>query len=169
MDEPSLRSLIRFLEQYLSSLESWLYFWTWLVVIGCACELLFVIHAYRDDRKVWYRARTCGLISLPEKPSFFVLILEVLSVALVVVGISGELSIDRKSGSIQTQLRSANASLILLLEQGAGEAKASADEAARASGKAVVSADTAGKKAGKVEQTVDLIGKQASALEKQGQ
>jgi hypothetical protein len=60
-----------------------------------------------------------------------VLILEVTSVALVVIGIAGELFVDWKSDDLQTRLRDANGSLVLKLEQSAGEAKESAKTAAK--------------------------------------
>jgi hypothetical protein len=59
-----------------------------------------------------------------------VLVLEVTSVALVVIGIAGELFVDWKSDDLQTRLRDANGSLVLKLEQSAGEAKDSAKAAA---------------------------------------
>jgi hypothetical protein len=132
MDEPALRSLISSLDQHLATLGGWLYFWTVMVIVGCAGELIFVVYAYLDDRRVWFHARSTGSVAPPEKPSILVLILEVLSVALVVVGIAGELYIDWQSGDLQTQLRDANGKLILLLEQEAGDAKKSALGAADA-------------------------------------
>ena len=69
------------------------------------------------------------------------------SVALVVVGISGELYIDWESGDLQTQLRSANGSLVLLLEKEAGAAKDSADAAATSADRANAAAKDAQGKA----------------------
>jgi hypothetical protein len=136
MNEAALRLLISDLEHRLSSLDGWLHFWTILVILGCAGELYFVVHEYREDHKIWFNAKTRGL-KLPEKPSFKTLICEVLSVAFVVIGISGELDVDRKSGDLQLQLREANGSLFLLLEKEAGDAKDSAKSAAEQADKAM--------------------------------
>jgi hypothetical protein len=162
MDETALRLLISGLDQHLSSLEGWLHFWTLVVIIGCAGEMYFVLHAYLGDRKNWFNAKTRGFIAPPEKPSGLVLILEILSIALVVVGISGELYIDRESGDLQTQLRVANGKLTLLLEREAGDAKHSAEGAAVASAiaqksanDAVTSASTALKTVGTIKGEVD--------------
>ncbi len=130
MDESALKELIASLGDQLSSIGWWMYFWTALVIAGCAGELFFVIHAYLEERKAWFKAKTRGAIAFPEKPSLWGLILEVTSVALVVVGIAGELFVDWKSDDLQTRLRSANGSLVLKLEKSAGEAKDSAKAAA---------------------------------------
>jgi hypothetical protein len=139
MDETALRSSITGFEQQLSSLEWKLYAWTLLVIVGCAGELYFVLRTYLEDKALWRRSRNRGAIQFPEKPPVLVLIFELLSVAFVVFGISGELQVDRKSGDIQTKLRDANSELVLLLEgqtlsasKAAGDAKGSADGAAEA-------------------------------------
>jgi hypothetical protein len=108
-----------------------------MVILGCAGELVFVIFEYLDDRRVWYKARTRGFITFPERPPLIVLILELLSVAFVVVGIAGELNVDFRSGRLETQRNDANGKLILLLDQKAGAAEVSAERASRASDDAV--------------------------------
>jgi hypothetical protein len=158
MDEPALRSLISSLEQQLGTFEWWLYFWTVLVIVGCAGELFFVFHEYLDERKTWFSARTLGSLALPEKPSGLVFILEVLSVALVVVGIAGELYIDWKSGDLQTQLRNANGSLILLLEKESGDAVTNAKLAK-------ATADAVGREAQEAESKIESVSKRASDLD----
>lgn len=172
MNESALRSLIGGLEQQLSRLEWWLYAWTVLVIVGCAGELYFVQHAYLDERRLWKRARTLGGVA-PKKPSALVLIFEILSVAAVVVGISGELQVDRKSGDIQTQLRDANSQLVLLLEKETGAAKDSAEAAAKAagiakeaSGNAVVTSSNAKVAAGNALDLANSAHKEADSLEK---
>jgi hypothetical protein len=165
MDETALRLSISGFEQQLSSLEWWLYAWTLLVIVGCAGELYFVLHVYQEDKILWHRARTRGAVAPPEKPSAFVLIFELLSVAFVVVGISGELQIDRKSGEVQTKLRDANSQLVLLLEREAGAAKDSAKKAAAAAGTAKSSADSALLAAGDAQKKVATVGKEADTIE----
>jgi hypothetical protein len=97
-----------------------------MVILGCAGELISVIHDHRDDLKLWRKARTRGGISLPEKPSGKFLIFELVSVAAVVIGIAGELNIDFKAGRLEGKLRDANSRLVRLLGQEAGDAKLSA-------------------------------------------
>jgi hypothetical protein len=60
------------------------------------------------------------------------LILELLSVAAVVVGIAGELNVDFKAGRLESNLREANSQLMLVLGREAGSAKSSAEGAAKA-------------------------------------
>lgn len=135
-----------------------------MVIAGCAGELVFVIHEYLDARKDWYKARTRRFVAPPEKPSSLVLILELLSVAFVVVGIAGELYIDRVSGRLETQLRDANGKLVLLLEQKAGDAKTSAIAAAGAAERAKKAADGAKIKADAVGVEADAVGLKVSAV-----
>lgn len=143
MDESALRSLIASLDKQGGGLHWWLHFWTWMVIIGCAGELIFVIHDHLDDRRLWYKARTNGFIAFPERPSLSVLALELLSVAFVVVGIAGELNVDFKSGRLETQLRDANTKLVLLLEGKANDAETAARGAASAAGQAEASSGRA--------------------------
>jgi hypothetical protein len=179
MDESALKELIASLGNQLSLLGWWMYFWTAMVILGCAGELFFVIHAYLDERKIWLETKARGAIGLPEKPSLWVLILEVTSVALVVVGIAGELFVDWKSDDLQTRLRDANGSLVLKLEKSAGEAKDSAKAAAidattakvasagavTASGTALNLAKGAHKEADSFEADIVLAKKQAAEAE----
>jgi hypothetical protein len=160
MDESTLRSQIDILSGQLSSLEGWMYFWTALVILGCAGELFFVIHAYLDERRIWFIAKLRVAVSLPDKPSFKELILEVLSVAVVVAGIAGELYIDWKSSDLQTQLRNANGNLVLLLEREAGSAASSAERANTA-------VDAAQTKVGALAQEADAVSHRTILLEKQ--
>ena len=141
MDEASLRSLISSLYGRLSSLESWSHFWTAIVILGCALEAIFVIREYWKDRNEWVEAQNTGIVAPPSKPSVAWLICEFLGVLFVVTGISGELSIDRKVGEVQTRLRDANEKLVLIFEQKAGDAVLSANGAA---GDAKLAKDSAG-------------------------
>jgi len=131
MDESALKALISLLGDHLSSLGLWMYAWTAFVIVGCAGELFFVIHAYLDERRLWLQARTRGSIAFPEKPSLRMLILEVTSVALVVAGIAGELYVDWRADDLQTRLRDANARLVALYNDKAS----AADERSKQLGK----------------------------------
>jgi hypothetical protein len=163
MDESALRTLIASLYAQIEPLHFWLHVWTVVVIVGCAGELLFVIYEYRDDRGIWYKARSRGFIAFPEKPPTIVLILELLSVAAVVIGIAGELNIDFKAGRLETKLRDANSQLISLLGRKAEDAKLSAEAASSASVTAKKSAEAAGGAASIAQE--EASGAEASAVE----
>jgi len=172
MDESTLNSLIHNLETSRSSLDWWLGFWTCLVVIGVAFELIAVIGEYLADRKLWTTARTRAVLSNPEKPSISRLIFDLLGVVLVVAGVAGELFVQAKVATNETDLRNANGRLVLLLEQEAGDAKHSATGASEAAKQAKGAAagaegkaEVVGKKADKAEKTVEAVGKKASVIE----
>lgn len=132
MDEPALRSLIECLEISRAVLDHWLLFWTWLVVIGVAFELVLVIWEYVDGKRIWHLSRTRGAMPIPERPSRVKLIFEVFCIVLVAFGVAGELYINARSSQNETKLRDANGKLVLLLGQEAGNAKQSAQDAAKA-------------------------------------
>src|ERR1017187_10380000 len=108
----TLRSSIKDLESSSSSLESLLYFFVALVVIGVVLEVGFVIWEYSEEREEYQR----GTIRSPQKPSVWKLSFELLGALLVAIGVAGELGVDVKSGTIQTELRTKNGELIQLLE-----------------------------------------------------
>ena len=113
-----LRSSIRANESFSSSLESWLYFWVSLVVLGVAIEIVLVVLEYREELEDFHR----GTIHSPEKPKKLKFGVEFFAAALVVIGVAGELVIDVRVGSLQTGLRAKNEELIQLLEGAAGDA-----------------------------------------------
>jgi hypothetical protein len=114
----ALRSAIKTLESRSNSLESWLYFWVLLVVVGVAVEVILVVLEYRERLEDFHR----GTIHSPEKPKKLKFGVETLAAILVVSGVAGELVIDIRAGKIQTDLRNKNANLIQLLEGAAGAA-----------------------------------------------
>jgi hypothetical protein len=164
MDESSLRALIACLEKQIDSLHGLLHLWTILVIFGCAGELCFVIHEYLDDRTVWYKARTRGFIAIPERPHLFLLILELASVAAVVIGISGELNVDFKSSRLETQLRDENTKLIFLLEGRANDAEVAAKNAKSDASVAKQLADTAGSAADRAQNKVREVAAKADDM-----
>ena len=131
-----LRISIKALEGRSDSLESWLYFWVLLVVVGVAIEVILVILAHREGLEEFHK----GTIHSPEKPSRLKFGFELFAATLVVIGVAGELVIDLRVGKIQTELRARNEALGQVLEGVATdalkEAAASAKEAARQLAKA---------------------------------
>lgn len=119
-----LRSSISAIESLSSSLESWLYFWVSLVVLGVAIEIAVVVLDYREELEDFHR----GTIRSPEKPRRLKFGVEFFAATLVVIGVAGELAIDVRAGTLQTKLRSKNEELIQLLEGAAGKALSDAVE-----------------------------------------
>lgn len=145
MDESALKILLDNLEMSRSSLHGWLHFWTFLVVVGVALEVVFVVWEYAEDIHDFRR----GIVHPPEKPSVLLLVLGLLGAGLVAVGVAGELYIDVQAGKVETGIRKANEPRISLLTKEAGDAKKSADGAALAASSANSSALAAGVEAGK--------------------
>jgi hypothetical protein len=73
-----------------------------------ACELVFVIWDHLEDKSEWRTSVTHATIPFPLRPSRIKLIVEMLSVALVVAGVVGELRIDAMLGRLETDIQDAN-------------------------------------------------------------
>jgi hypothetical protein len=129
MDDSALKALLTGFDAHRLRLEGWLEFWTWLVVIGVACEIVFIVWSHKDEHREWFTARTHGAVPFPSKPSRLRLIFEILSVALVVAGVSGELVIGSRLGKLETSIRDINEKRVLHLQQEAGNAAQSAQKA----------------------------------------
>jgi hypothetical protein len=84
-----------------------------------------VIKEYCHDREAWWKARTQARIEAPGKPSNAWLAFDLAGVALVVIGIGGELYIEAKVAENETNLRDANAKLVSFLE---GDVKDAAEK-----------------------------------------
>jgi len=143
MDESALKTLVAHLESLRTPLDHWLSIWTWLVVAGIAFELVTVIREYCDDRRAWRRAATQLTIPPPERPSRRWLLFDLVGVLIVVAGVAGELAVEARIAQNETALRNANGSLMLLLDQKAGDAAVSASNASVAAGEAESKADAA--------------------------
>src|SRR3954469_24594550 len=85
MDESTLRRALANLADCSSSQHWWLGFWTTLVVVGVAFEIIFVVWEYIEDRRDCRRS----LLSPPVRPNLPLFILGVLGAALVTVGVAG--------------------------------------------------------------------------------
>jgi len=88
MDASSLARDLDNLEKSWSSLDWWLNFWTIIVVVGVAVELLVIIteyaHALRDFKR--------GIIHSPDKPSILIFSIGFLGAALTACGKSRKTS-----------------------------------------------------------------------------
>jgi hypothetical protein len=149
MDESSLRTLINSLDSQQDSLAHSLNICAAFVVIGVAAEIVFVIWEYRSQRNDWRRGT--GFLHSPRPPNFIKLILELIGVLLVSGGVAGEFFVDRKAGVVETQLRKANADLVLLLGQKVQDAATSAHNASIDAGTAQTKANAVGEQASRLD------------------
>jgi hypothetical protein len=163
MDESTLKILLDNLEMSHSSLHGWLDFWTFLVVIGVALEVVFTIWDYRELLHDFRR----GVIHSPEKPRVLLHVLGLLGAGLVAVGVAGELYVDVQAGKVETEIRSANELRVSLLIKEAGDAKQSATEAEEAAKRAKEASAEAIKKAEAVNGIAESANRVASAAQLQ--
>jgi hypothetical protein len=164
----TIESQIFGIEQYVDSLEKWLWLSSLAVIIGVALEVYFVVNQYREEREAWGR----GFVRPPDRPSPWLLAVEVASIILVVAGIVGELGIGILSSNSNAKLRTLNNSRLDLVRQQAtdaatqaGDAKQSATQARDAAASAVSSAASARKEADSFEARIKSATETAIAAE----
>jgi hypothetical protein len=124
-DESALRRSLASLEDCSSSLHWWLGFWTFLVALGVALEVIFVVWEYLDELHDFRR----GVIHAPERPQTVLFLLGLLGAGLVAAGVSGEFWKESQIATVETCIRKGNDALFLLLSKEAGDAAASAKTA----------------------------------------
>ena len=156
IDVSALESSISALESAISALEAairaldnrslpWehaLPWFTGMVIIGVALEWWVIRHDFREEMETW-ALEYFGVIRSAPRPSVGKLAVEIMSVALIVFGIFGELGTGLGIASINSSLRAKNAQLrsknaelrsksdqlLALVTQEAGDAAASAKTA----------------------------------------
>lgn len=165
MDDSAFKSILDGYEANRLSLDSWLTFWTWLVIIGVTFELAFIVWDHWEEKNVWQNARTHASVPMPERPSRVKLICELLSVLLVVVGIIGELVIEARLGHLETAIQDTNEKRVLQLQKEAGDAKLSSLAAAGAAQLAQESADAANASAREAQGKVRAVARQTALIE----
>jgi hypothetical protein len=131
-DESALRIALASLDECNSSLHWWLGFWTVLVVIGVALELVFVVWEYIDELHDFRR----GIMHPPDRPNRLLFVLGFFATGLVALGVGGELYAESKIATLETCVRKGNDALFLLLSKEAGGAANSAQQAERSSASA---------------------------------
>lgn len=165
----ALRSSIAAVSSSVASLNSkaefwdkWPYGFTAAVVIGVAMEWLVIRHDWREDNETW--ALTFFGLSRTIRPSWRKLCIEYISVALVALGVAGELAIGIVINVIDRHLRDDNATLqgdssqlVALVTQLAGSAAQSAAKAQGAADKADTDAKEAQTAAGAVAKTAQQL------------
>jgi hypothetical protein len=165
MDESALTRALDSLDSCTSSLHGWLRFWTLLVVVGVALEIIFVVWEYVEERR---DRRTC-LIIPPVKPHLPLFILGFVGAGLVTAGVAGELNVEPRIARVETCIRKGNGQLFLLLSTEAGDAKTSAKEAAQASGVAKDKADFVAREAERLRKEVVELSPRNLTLKQQRQ
>lgn len=113
MDVSTLHTALGELEASWASLDWWLNFWTVLVVVGVALELLVLVteylHGWRDFER--------GTIHSPERPSIVIFGIGFLGAALVALGVAGEFRVHVKAGKIEVDMRNNNENLVVALNR----------------------------------------------------
>lgn len=125
MDESTLRSALASVNDYSSLLHRELLAWTFLVALGVALEIVFVVWEYAEDLHDFRR----GIVHAPDRPNLLLFVLGFVGAALVAVGVSGELYAESKISTLETCIRAGNDALSLLLSREAGDAAKSAQKA----------------------------------------
>ncbi len=138
MDASALARALDNLEKSWSLLDCWLNFWTILVVVGVATELIVIITEYAHDRRDFKR----GTIRSPDKPSILIFGLETIGAALVVIGVAGEFQVHVRAGRIETDMRDLTRQSVAISNR---DAAASNEHAAVADQKAGEANERAGK------------------------
>ncbi len=118
----SLEKVISGLEESSGRLEVCLIFWSVLVAIGVAIEIIEVLAQHVGEHKAWRRAT----IRSPERPRGWMLVLKLCPVVFVTVGITGELFNNVQSMSINMKLRGKNTMLVGLIHRKASNAEEAA-------------------------------------------
>jgi hypothetical protein len=119
MDASALAKALDSLEQSWSSLDWWLNFWTIVVVIGVAVELIVLITEYTHEWRDFKR----GIIHAPEKPSLIIFGLGFLGAGMVAIGVAGEFRIHVKAGKIETDMRNDTRQLVAIANERASKAE----------------------------------------------
>lgn len=86
---------------------------------GVVFEVVFVVWEFREGLHDFRR----GIIHAPEKPSIWLLVIGLFGSSLVAIGVTGEFWEEAKIEGVETQIRSANDGLYLLLSKEAGALK----------------------------------------------
>jgi hypothetical protein len=122
MDKSALLSALKSLETSWSSLDRWMAFWTFLVVVGVVAEIFVVVREWRHEVHEFRR----GIIHSPDKPRVFMLVLGLLGASLVAVGVAGEFVVHLMAGKVETKMRDTTDTLVALIDE---KAKAAGERA----------------------------------------
>jgi len=96
----------------------WLNGWTIAVVVGVVIELWIISSEYISELRDFRR----GTIRSPERPRKVKFAVELLSAALVIIGIVGEFCITRSTGEKETEMRAISGKQLSIAESEASKA-----------------------------------------------
>jgi vacuolar-type H+-ATPase subunit H len=143
-----------------ASLSAWLDFWTYLIVVGVALEIIDWVWEYASNLKDFWR----GVIHTPEEPSFVKFSIGLMAIALVVTGVAGEWYLQVRIGEAESKieqiadsLEESTSSKLRDTVRDVGDTKTAAKQSA-------VAAEQASVQAGIARRRAEAIGKQATQL-----
>jgi hypothetical protein len=143
-------------------------FWTFLVALGVALEVIFVIWEYLEELHDFRR----GIIHPPERPRTLLFVMGLLGAGLVAAGVSGEYQKESQIATVETCIRAGNNALFLHLSKEAGDAQTSAknahdeaDAATEASRHAFGKSNAANEAAGSAKEKARDVEKRAEDLQ----
>jgi hypothetical protein len=120
MDELTLITKLKSLEASWASLDSWLKFWIFLVVVGVVVELVVILIEYSRELHEFRR----GIMQPPDKPSTWLLVFGLLGAGFVAVGVAGEFAIHIRAGKVESDMRDVTFALVAITDakaEGANE------------------------------------------------
>jgi outer membrane murein-binding lipoprotein Lpp len=184
-DASALQSAISALERAISALEvdikaldnrsvPWEHALPWFtlaVLVGVAMELGVIWYDFREESETWAIFHFIAVLRSPSRPSVRKFALEIVGVALVVLGIVGEFGFGVEIASINSllrsksdQLRSKNADLRSKSEQLLALVTRQAGDAATSAQTAHAEANTVQTEARAIKLQLDTVAKHAEAL-----
>ncbi len=101
-----------------SSLDWWLNFWTVLVVVGVAVEIVVVLMEYAKELREFRRAT----ISSPGRPNIRKLLLELVGAGFVAIGVAGEFAVHTRSGKVESDMRDTTDRIVAVIGREASDA-----------------------------------------------
>lgn len=118
MDPSVLENRLKSLEMSWSSLDWWLNFWTVLVVVGVAVEIVVVLMEYAKELREFRRAT----ISSPGRPNIRKLLLELVGAGFVAIGVAGEFAVHTRSGKVESDMRDTTDRIVAVIGREASDA-----------------------------------------------
>jgi hypothetical protein len=157
----SARESISALDNCSKRLDHWLLFFTALVVVGIALEIIEAVAEHIHEYHAWRWTITW----LPEKPNNALFGLRYFAIILLVAGVGGELGVNVLSMRVNNKLRIRNEELVELVDRKAGIATLKAGDAEKSSERATKEAEKSENLAHAVRREADLVKKDVISAE----
>jgi len=117
-----LRSQLVQLEACSAHCRTLFHFFTAVVILGIAVEIIVLAREYRDDLHDFKR----GIVLPPQKPRRLLFALALLGILCVGGGVAGELWAELNIETMEAKIRVDNDQMYAILSKAAGDAKKSA-------------------------------------------